>query len=248
VVAAVRALVTCTLGHQCGGNYDHQMTDDVPVESERVVHDPADGLLLEAFGALSDSVREETPDLVYTTRLRHSRASILLTAAACEGYINSFDLDTLGSSDADAIGALPTPEKYIVGPRMALGHELFSRGAEPHQSITRLFKLRNRIVHPKRRNIAVPDHWLIPVDYDAVNPHEAAKYLVAVLDASDALAEASGLWDTRSRALDAIRAARPRMLANTKALMAQPPPTEEEQMKRIADALLAEILGTGPTA
>ena len=41
---------------------------------------------------------------------------------------------------------LPTLEKYLLGPRLVVGHDLFKRGENPIQTLGKLFGLRSRLV------------------------------------------------------------------------------------------------------
>ena len=80
----------------------------------------------------------------------HCRQAVLYAALAAESYVNEFLAATLTSQkDVEALDRLSTPDKYAVAVRTAVGDDLFSRGAEPHNTIVEIFKLRSRLVHPK---------------------------------------------------------------------------------------------------
>jgi hypothetical protein len=80
---------------------------------------------------------------------RFARTSILFSALAAEAYVNDFLDARLTGSDSDAIDRLPTVEKYVIGIKYAEDSNVFKRGAEPVQTLTRLFAARNALVHPK---------------------------------------------------------------------------------------------------
>ena len=81
---------------------------------------------------------------------RRSRHAIVFTALGAEAYINAFASEQLGKRDADALDQLRPADKWQMIPRLAFGEHVFDPGAEPLQSITQLFRRRNRLVHAKR--------------------------------------------------------------------------------------------------
>jgi hypothetical protein len=84
--------------------------------------------------------------------LRSCVRSILFSALAAEAYVNEFLDSTLKGSpkkDREAIDRLTTVSKYVLGTRLATGETLFKRHDDPIPTLTDLFKLRDRLVHPK---------------------------------------------------------------------------------------------------
>jgi hypothetical protein len=79
-------------------------------------------------------------------RIRAARTSVLFAALAAESYVNEF---------LSAHGALqqwdrePTHRKYLKATTAACGSQLFFADLEPYPAIVDLFKLRDRLVHPK---------------------------------------------------------------------------------------------------
>lgn len=82
-------------------------------------------------------------------RVNLSRTSILNSAFAAEAAVNEFIAARCAGADRQAIDRLRTPDKVSIAPRLALGINLFPRGAEPLTSLEELFDLRNDLVHPK---------------------------------------------------------------------------------------------------
>jgi hypothetical protein len=118
-----------------------------------------------------DAIRYET---------RFARNCILFSALAAEAYVNAFLDGRVTGSDLDALDRLPTVEKYVIGVTYAEGAVVFERGAEPIQTLKRLFGTRDALVHPKPGRKAV------------VTPDAAAQFLVATATAAQRLIERAG--------------------------------------------------------
>jgi hypothetical protein len=112
---------------------------------------------------------------------------------AAEAYINLFLDDGLPApKDRDAVDKLNAPEKYVVGSRLVLGKQVLHHGRAPMDDINRLFKLRNRLVHPKLRLVRVRRHHLFDKPgYDDYNPEAAARFVTSVSAAVATLFEAT---------------------------------------------------------
>lgn len=82
-------------------------------------------------------------------RRRFARRSMLFSALAGEAYVNEFLAHHLGGQDLAAIDRMSTVNKYVIGTQVATGVAIFSRDAEPVQTISALFKHRDKLVHPK---------------------------------------------------------------------------------------------------
>jgi hypothetical protein len=110
---------------------------------------------------------------------------MLFVAFAAEAYINEFIAAYFTGNDRNAIDRMPPAEKYTLAPRLALGKALFPRGVEPVQTIARLFKQRDLLVHPKPgRGLPEPDRWVADPVY---NPAQAVIYLAHVASATKVL-------------------------------------------------------------
>jgi hypothetical protein len=101
-----------------------------------------------------------------------------------------------------ALDALAAPDRYIVAPRLVDGTDVFLPDREPLGTIRRLFKLRNRLVHPKVGRLRVRAGGLVGTsDYEHFNPETAADMAIAVATAMrtiDSLLANNGVksgWD-----------------------------------------------------
>lgn len=111
------------------------------------------------------------------SQTRFARNCILFSALAAEAYVNAFLGGRVTGSDLEALDRLPTVEKYVIGLTYAEGEVVFDRGAEPIQTLKRLFSARDALVHPKPGRKAV------------ATPAAAAEFLVAAATAAQALIE-----------------------------------------------------------
>jgi hypothetical protein len=120
--------------------------------------------------------------LVKTRRIKSCRRSALYAAFAAEAFINSFIAATLSTRDRERIDRNRTVDKYVLGPSLAVRDdlsELEQRGEL--EVLERLFTLRNRLVHPKPRQLAEiqrvgADRWR----YDEYKPSKAAAFVATV--------------------------------------------------------------------
>jgi hypothetical protein len=88
--------------------------------------------------------------------------------------------------DHDALDDLKTVNKLLVAPRLASDEALFATDAEPIGQIRTVFKLRNRIVHPK-----VGKHAIVgKVGIADFTPRAAGECLIAAARALSILANA----------------------------------------------------------
>ena len=123
-------------------------------------------------------------------QLDFARTSILFSALSAEAYINGFLWRKLPASDFEVVGRLPTDEKYVLGPELALKERLFERGAEPVQSIAALFRLRHDLVHPKGKRVEMnPEGDLMDPRFERFNPESAANFIIRVADAAATLCD-----------------------------------------------------------
>ena len=122
--------------------------------------------------------------LAHMRRHDHARTAILFAMLAAEAYVNQFLAWHLTGRDLAGADKLPTLDKFVQGPRLAIGRQLLPRGSEPTQTLSDLLALRSRLVHPKlRQRRAMHKGQLDPPDYDTFNPTTAARYIIAVADA-----------------------------------------------------------------
>jgi hypothetical protein len=78
-----------------------------------------------------------------------ARSATLYRILAAEAYANDYLESNLSNKDFTAVDRLPTLDKYLLGPRLVHGQDLFTRGKEPAQTLRTLLDLRTRLVHPK---------------------------------------------------------------------------------------------------
>jgi hypothetical protein len=88
--------------------------------------------------------------VVATYRRRSAaRSSVLFSALAADAYVNEFLGFYLSGRDLEAIDRQNPRDKYATGTKLASGATVFERGEEPLQTLGELFKLRDKLVHPK---------------------------------------------------------------------------------------------------
>jgi hypothetical protein len=103
---------------------------------------------------------------------------MLFAAFAAEAYVNEFIADHFTGRDVETLDRLSTTEKYVIAPRLALGAPLFERDREPLQTISKLFRQRDTLVHPKPgKGLPEPDRWSADPVY---NPAQATIYICFV--------------------------------------------------------------------
>jgi hypothetical protein len=117
-------------------------------------------------------------------RLHFLRSTVLFAALAAEAFANELLDEVLSSADARALDRLPTPEKLLLGTRVAAGTSPLVRGTEPMQGLVELFRTRNRLVHPRPQGgVAAWVQDLQPGDESAVGPAAARRAILCVADA-----------------------------------------------------------------
>jgi len=115
-------------------------------------------------------------------RLTFLRSSVLFSALAAEAYANEFLTAVLANADADAADRLTTPDKLLLGPRLAGLDGPLDRGSQPLQTITQLFRVRNALVHPRRDGPSAYVHNLTEQDREQIGPRAAGRYLLGVAE------------------------------------------------------------------
>jgi hypothetical protein len=141
-------------------------------------------------------------------RLRFLRSAVLFSAIAAEAYANEFIAATLSSAEAEAADRLATVDKLLLAPRLAGLESPFERGAEPIQSLARLFRARNALVHPRPGQTGAYAHVVTDDDQRTFGPSAAATFIEATAHAAVLLhplrpdrplaAPASRVWEERA--------------------------------------------------
>ena len=141
-------------------------------------------------------------------RLRFLRSAVLFSAIAAEAYVNEFIAATLTAADAAAVDRLATVDKLLLAPRLAGLTSPFERGREPIQSLTRLFRARNALAHPRLGQTGAYAHVVTDEDRRVFGPSAAASYIEATAHAAVLLhplradrpfaAPASRVWEERA--------------------------------------------------
>lgn len=132
-------------------------------------------------------------------RLAFCRDGTLWAALAAEAYVNQFlyeadkkTFDQLEDQKAPTIGKSGDgrPGKYVEGVECALGRSLFDRRRDPIQTLAALFKLRDRLVHPKTRTVKLGGTGVFTEPgLEDFNPKGLAKFLAAVAVAAKTLSD-----------------------------------------------------------
>lgn len=158
----------------------------------------SDTLYASSFRAASSDERAREWIYLATGTAHHRRTTfvqtaMLFSAFAAEAYANEFLREHYPiGQERMAVDGWKTVDKFVLAPRLALGATVFEREHEPIQTIARLFKRRNALVHPKPED----DEPSTALDADPVySPVEAARMIVAVADAAQRLVRAGKLGD-----------------------------------------------------
>lgn len=136
------------------------------VEKETKILEAHSGQLDECYDELETLAimlegREYDVSSAYAPFLEHLATVHILCVTALEAHINTQAKELLEQSLFGALERISLKAKWLLLPRL-LGLPGFSRGAEPFQSLTRLVRYRNRLVHYKGereewdRDTAVP--------------------------------------------------------------------------------------------
>jgi hypothetical protein len=119
---------------------------------------------------------------VEARRIKLCRRAVLYSAFAAEAFINSFIAATLSKRDRRLIDRNRTTQKYILGPRLALPNTDLSEieQREELDVLDRLFTLRNRLVHPRPRELDEIKTSAAKWRFDEYIPSKVAEYVTAV--------------------------------------------------------------------
>lgn len=121
------------------------------------------------------------------TLIREATAGVLFCAFAAEAYVNRFLAAMLSAVDFAAVDRLATVDKYVIAVPRADPDIPFARGEWPIGDLTRLFSMRNALVHHK------PDK----PPKDDITPLLLADFLIAVAEAARRLVAAEKRQDIR---------------------------------------------------
>jgi hypothetical protein len=75
--------------------------------------------------------------------------TVLFTALATESYANEFLAARLSRKDFEVVDRMSPVNKLVVGTGVENEKAIFQRGRAPIPKLVKLFKLRDRLVHPK---------------------------------------------------------------------------------------------------
>jgi hypothetical protein len=198
------------------------MSDGVASEGKRIVimspprrRTLATAYMTQAVDALRDSLSSDTlydssfratsraerveqwtyvaTGMAHLRRTTFVQTAMLFSALAAEAYANEFVREHFpNAQELMAVDQWKTVDKLVLAPRLALGEPVFERGHEPIQTVARLFKRRNALVHPKPED----DEPSTALDADPVySPVEGARMIVAVAAAALRLVRAGRLGD-----------------------------------------------------
>jgi hypothetical protein len=125
----------------------------------------------------------------------HAMTATVFTGLAGEAYINTAMDLLLGPENTGALQG-PLPERWITGPRLALGHTVFDKGAEPHATLVLLSRERNRLVHARSFREGWEDGKALERTHQDLAT--VARYILRLSQAVDTLgAEAQELEELR---------------------------------------------------
>lgn len=120
----------------------------------------------------------------FNANLRHA---ILYGAFAAEAYVNAY-IDLACPDQARSMDRVSTLERLLLATRLTTGRNVFNRGGEPFQGLSKLFSRRNELVHHKpgfvKREFKMV-RGLKPFD----SPIEVTRFILAVAEATSILDE-----------------------------------------------------------
>jgi hypothetical protein len=156
------------------------------MSSEYVYENPAGEYFEEAvaaFVAPQDSMR--SLDDGWARRLdRRLRLAVLFAAFSAEAFSNAFLAFALDDTAAKALDRKPTTDKFILGPGALAEPPRLALGVAPLQTVSALFRERDRIVHARPERAKRSELGL------RVDPNECAQWIIGVADCVYALSEA----------------------------------------------------------
>lgn len=113
-------------------------------------------------------------------RVKCSMRAVLFAALAAESHINEFLGARFSRQDREALDRLPTVSKYVLGFRIGSTKDPFKRDRWPVPVLKDLFKLRDRLVHPKPGFGPEPVLGPLGPFEEKLASRQVADYLVAV--------------------------------------------------------------------
>lgn len=113
----------------------------------------------------------------------------IYAALSSEAYLNTaLDL-VLGRDVAAGLGRIPLHQRWILGPRLAFGNEVFVPGEEPHQTLVALARDRNRLLHAR----SIYTGWRADPEDRQQTHQDIGTVAVYILRVSQAVAELADL-------------------------------------------------------
>ncbi len=103
---------------------------------------------------LIDGIQPEI-DITYSMLIENLVQVYINAASAVEAHINIVADEILSGSEFDLFDKLPTEGKWLFLPKI-VGLEPFDKSVEPFQSLVKLIKYRNKLVHFK----AISEEWI----------------------------------------------------------------------------------------
>jgi hypothetical protein len=144
---------------------------------------PAEDLFHSAWVSLGNALSERHVSDRSWSR-RDSQEAMLWAELSVGGRINASLAGTLDGNDLDALDKLTLPEKYALGPRVAIGKNLFPRDRDPWRTLEELRKVRNGLVHPRPVSVHVVSDDEHDSLYAKFNPVTAARIVLEVAAAA----------------------------------------------------------------
>jgi hypothetical protein len=117
-------------------------------------------------------------------RLGYLRSAVLFAGVAAEAYANEF-LAGAAPTYAGPLDRLPTPDKLLIGSRLAGVEPPLELGRLPLQRLVRLAEVRNALVHPRRdgkNSVSAFVHNVMDRDLQLVGPRVTSELIVAVAE------------------------------------------------------------------
>lgn len=180
-------------------------------------------------------------------RLRAARRAVLLAAFAGEAYVNEF---LAAHGVLDQWDRESTIRKFSKGTQAAYGSLLFPTDGETHQRLVDLYKLRDRLAHPKPGFGGEGIHFETGEDFESLFAlPKVAEYIVMVGGAADLLVPRAygmdqfdlvGMVVWRGRSVVRGYAQRNRRLPAWNAS------SERQLFRQAGDSLMAKVPGWEP--
>lgn len=170
-------------------------------------------------------------------RLSHARNTVLFAAIAVEAAANYYAAARLNEGERAAVDHLTAPDKLLLTPRLAGRGDLFAADRAPFGSLRQLFKLRNRVVHPK-----VGEQSVVQLGSDDFTPATVCDQLIGAARALSILGD--DLEDDHAEVTANFVTGIDKELRASSRAWSDPPRAPAHILKRAADVLSASKAGT----